>query len=204
MIVLGLTGSIAMGKSTITQMFADAGIPTTNADLIVHELLANDKKTIAEVAEQFSGVLVDEKIDRKALGAQVFGDSLAIRKLESILHPKVRAVEVATILREQKNGAWMVVLDIPLLFETGADARVDKVLVVSATPETQRERVMARPGMTEERFADILSRQMPDTEKRKRADYLVETDKGLEHSRVKVQLILDELKELAKTKKAPQ
>jgi dephospho-CoA kinase len=198
MMILGLTGSIAMGKSTITDMFAEAGIPTTNADSIVHDLLANDRSVIAQVTQHFPEAQAGEAIDRKKLGARVFGDLVAMRVLEGILHPKVRAVEVATVLREQKNGAWLVVLDIPLLFETGADARVDKVLVVTASPKVQRERVMARPGMTEERFADIASRQMPDAEKRKRADYLVETDKGLEHSRVKVQLILDELKELAK------
>lgn len=191
--VIGLTGSIAMGKSTTTRMFAEAGIPTTNADAIVHQLLAEDKKTIAEVAARFPSAAENGAINRKKLGALVFGNEPELKALEAILHPKVRATEVAFILREQAKGAKMVLLDIPLLYETGADARVDAVVVVTASPQVQRERVMAREGMTEERFQSILARQMPDAEKRKRADFLVETDKGLEHSRLKVHSIIDEL-----------
>lgn len=193
--VIGLTGSIAMGKSTVTQMFADEGIPTTNADAIVHHLLAEDKKAISEVAARFPTAVQNGVVDRKALGALVFGNDQELKALESILHPKVRAAEMAFIIREQNKGADMVVLDIPLLFETGADARVDAVVVVTAAPAVQRERVMARDGMTEEKFARILARQMPDAEKRKRADHIVETDKGLEHSRLRVHSIIDELRQ---------
>ena len=197
MLILGITGSIAMGKTTVAQMFADKGIPTTNADAIVHELLASDATTIAEIKAAFPSAIENGAVNRRLLGQQVFCNDVAVQQLEHILHPKVRATEIAFILREQKKGAWLVVLDIPLLFETGADARVDKVLVVTANPSMQRERVMARPNMTVEKFQQILARQMPDAEKRRRADFLVETDNGLERTRVKVHSIFDELKELA-------
>jgi dephospho-CoA kinase len=193
--VLGLTGSIAMGKSTITQMFADKGIPTTNADAIVHALLATDKKTIEEVRKHFPNAFENGSIHRKLLGAEVFGNVDAMKTLEQILHPRVRAAEMAFVLREQKNGAWLVVLDIPLLYETGADARVDKVLVVTAAAEEQQCRALARPDMTPEKLEHILARQMPDAEKRKRADFVVETDKGLDHSRLQVQHVLEQLKQ---------
>lgn len=192
--VIGLTGSIAMGKSTVTQMFADAGIPTTNADAIVHHLLAEDAKTITEVAARFPAAMENGAVSRKKLGALVFGDEAELKALEAILHPRVRAAEMAFILREQGKGADMVVLDIPLLYETGADARVDAVVVVTAAPEVQRARVLAREGMTEEKFARILARQLPDAQKRERADFLVHTDKGLEHSRRSVHSIIDELR----------
>lgn len=198
MIVLGLTGSIAMGKSTVTQMFADEGVPITNADTIVHKLLAEDKTVIDEVQANFPLAFDEGKIDRSKLGPLVFGNAEAMKVLESILHPRVRATEMAFVLRHQRNGEPFVVLDIPLLFETGADSRVDRVLVVTAPPEEQRARVLARPGMTEEKFRHILARQMPDAKKRERADYIIDTSKGMDDSRVQVKKILQELRQLDK------
>lgn len=193
MIILGLTGSIGMGKTTVTDQFADAGAATTNADAIVHDLLQNDTKVIAAVQEAFPGVVEDNTVNRRALGDAVFGDDARMKTLEAILHPRVRAVEVAFILRKQKEGERLVVLDIPLLYETGADARCDKVVVVTTTAEIQRQRVMGRDGMTEEKFHAILARQLPDEEKRHRADYVIDTGKGLEHSAAQVRAIMDEL-----------
>jgi dephospho-CoA kinase len=198
MIVLGLTGSIAMGKSTVTRMFADEGVPTTNADAIVHNLLAEDKAVIDEVRTHFPLAFDEGKIDRRKLGPLVFGNAEAMKKLEGILHPRVRAVEMAFVLRHQRGGEPVVVLDIPLLYETGADSRVDRVLVVTAPAEEQRARVLARPGMTEEKFHQILARQLPDAEKRSRAHYIIDTDKGMDHSRAEVKKILQELKRLDK------
>lgn len=196
MIILGLTGSIAMGKTTVTNQFAHAGAATTNADAIVHALLEKDAKVIAAVQEAFPQAVENGIVNRRALGDAVFADSAAMKTLENLLHPRVRAAEVAFVLKAQKEGKWLVVLDIPLLFETGADARCDKVVVVSASAEIQRERVMSRSGMTEEKFRAILARQMPDAEKRARADYIIETDNGLEHSAAQVRAIIDELQQL--------
>ncbi|MCH2546879.1 MAG: dephospho-CoA kinase [Alphaproteobacteria bacterium] len=196
MIILGLTGSIAMGKSTIANMFAEAGIPTTSADAIVHELFASDKKLIGEIKNHFPNAVINGTVDRKKLGHEVFGDEAALKKLETLVHPRVRASEIAFVLREQNKGVWMVVLDIPLLFETGADARVDKTVVVTAAQEVQRKRAMARDGMTEEKFLQILQRQLPDSEKRNRADYIIETDISLDHSRAQVLDIIEKFKPL--------
>lgn len=194
MIVLGLTGSIGMGKTTVTGQFADAGAATTNADAIVHALLEKDEKVIAAIGEQFPEAIDDGKVSRQKLGAAVFNDDIAIRKLEHILHPRVRAAEVSFVLKSQKEGKELVVLDIPLLYESGADARCDAVVVVTAPEDVQRERVMSRPHMTEEKFRAILSRQLPDAEKRTRADFIIETHKGLEHSAEAVQTVIAALK----------
>lgn len=194
MIVLGLTGSIGMGKTTVTGQFADAGAATTNADAIVHRLLAEDEKVIAAIKQQFPAAIEEGKVSRQKLGAAVFGDDAAIRTLEQILHPRVRAAEIAFVLKAQKEGKELVVLDIPLLYESGADSRCDAVVVVTAPEDVQRERVMSRPHMTEEKFHVILSRQMPDAEKRKRADFIIETHKGLEHSAEAVHIVIAALK----------
>lgn len=194
MIILGLTGSIGMGKSTVTAQFAEAGAATTNADTIVHGLLAEDKEVIARVGKAFPQAVENGIINRRILGNRVFGDDAAMQVLESILHPKVRAAEMAFILKAQQAGREVAVLDIPLLYETGADTRCDVVVVVTAPQAVQRERVLSRPGMTEAKFHDILARQLPDEEKRARADFVIETHKGLEHSAAKVREILHSLK----------
>lgn len=195
MIILGLTGSIAMGKTTVTNQFAAAGAATTNADAIVHHLLAEDASVIAAIAEAFPDAVTDKRVDRRALGNAVFGNDDALKKLEAILHPRVREAEVAFVLHAEAEGKWLVVLDIPLLYETGADSRCDKVVVVSASAEIQQQRVMQREGMTAEKFRNILARQMPDAEKRRRADFVIETDKGLEHSAAEVRRIMQQLEE---------
>lgn len=188
MIVLGLTGSIGMGKSTTAAMFRDAGIPVHDSDEAVHRLYAGVAAPLVEAA--FPGTVIDGVVDRNRLAAQVLGDREAIRRLEAIVHPLVRADAEAFLDRHRKAGARLVVLDIPLLFETNGRGRVDKVVVVSAPAETQRERVLARPGMTPEKFDAILSKQVPDAEKRDRADFVIDTGQGLDHARAAVAAIV--------------
>jgi dephospho-CoA kinase len=192
MIVLGLTGSIGTGKSTTAGMFRDLGVPVHDADAAVHDLYRTD--AVAPVAEHFPEALSDGVIDRKALSATLarFPDRFAT--LEAIIHPLVRAREKAFLDAERDRGSPLVLLDIPLLYETEGAARVDKVIVVTCDPEIQRQRVLARPGMTEEKFQLILSRQMPDADKRRRADFLVDTGKGLEAARKAVEEIIGRLK----------
>ncbi|GAA4171754.1 dephospho-CoA kinase [Shinella granuli] len=192
MIVLGLTGSIGTGKSTTAAMFRDLGVPVHDADATVHDLYRTD--AVTPVAEQFPEALRDGVIDRKALSAVLarFPDRFAA--LEAIIHPLVRAREKAFLDAERGRGSPLVLLDIPLLYETGGEARVDKVVVVTCDPDIQRQRVLARPGMTEEKFQLILSRQTPDAEKRKRADFLIDTGKGLEAARKAVEEIVGSLK----------
>jgi dephospho-CoA kinase len=181
MIVLGLTGSIGMGKSTTVAMFRDAGIPVHDSDEAVHRLYSGAAAPLVEAG--FPGTVVDGVVDRNRLAARVLGDREAIRRLEAIVHPLVRADAEAFLERCREAGAPIAVLDIPLLFETGGRARVDKVVVVSAPAQVQRERVLARPGMTLEKFEAILSKQVPDAEKRMRADFIVDTGQGLDHAR---------------------
>ena len=188
MIVLGLTGSIGTGKSTTSTMFRDLGVPVHDADATVHDLYG--KEAVGPVAARFPEVLKDGAIDRKALSAVLAGSPERFRELEEIVHPLVRARETAFLETARQAGAALVVLDVPLLFESGGEARVDKVVVVTCDPEIQRQRVLARPGMTEEKFALILSRQMPDAEKRRRADFLIDTGKGLEAARKQVEEII--------------
>ncbi|HEV7245548.1 MAG TPA: dephospho-CoA kinase [Shinella sp.] len=192
MIVLGLTGSIGTGKSTTAAMFRDLGVPVHDADATVHDLYRNE--AVAPVAAHFPQALKDGVIDRKALSAVLAQSPERFRELEAIIHPLVRARETAFLDAERQKGSALVLLDIPLLYETGGEARVDKVVVVTCDPETQRRRVLARPGMTEEKFALILSRQMPDAEKRRRADFLIHTDGGLEAARKQVEETVDTLK----------
>ena len=194
MIVLGLTGSIGTGKSTTAAMFRDLGVPVHDADATVHDLYRNE--AVAPVAALFPEALKEEGgIDRKVLSATLAQAPERFRDLEAIIHPQVRARETVFLETQRQNGSALVVLDIPLLYETGGESRVDKVAVVTCDAETQRRRVLSRPGMTAEKFALILSRQMPDVEKRKRADFIVHTDAGLEAARKQVEEVIETLKE---------
>jgi dephospho-CoA kinase len=190
MIVLGLTGSIGMGKSTAADMFRALGVPVHDADATVHALLADDRQVRAAIEARFPGVVTKDAVDRQALGAAVFGNPEARRDLEAILHPRVRRVLESFLRRHRVLGTSLVVLDIPLLFETGGESRADGVVVVSAPASMQRRRVMARPGMDDARFAGILASQMPDQEKRRRADFVVETGLGKAYTFAKLKRIV--------------
>jgi len=186
MILLGLTGSIGMGKSTTAAMFREAGVPVYDADAAVADLYARGGAAVGPVGEAFPGVVKDGAIDREALRQRVLGDPEALKRLNAIVHPLVGRDRGKFFEGAQAMGADMVVLDIPLLFETGGHANVDAVVVASAPPEMQRERVLARPGMTPERLDAILAQQTPDPEKRARAHFIVDTGRGLEHARLQV------------------
>ena len=188
MIVLGLTGSVAMGKSTTAGFFADEGVPVHDADSVVHRLYEGDAVPVVEAA--FPGTTAEGKIDRVKLGSRVMGDLAALRQLEAIVHPMVQDAERRILAEAEAKGAPVVVLDIPLLFETGGDSRVDAVVVATAPAEVQRARAMSRSGMTEQRLAAMLARQMPDSEKRLRADFLVDTSRGFDDARAQVRAIL--------------
>lgn len=188
MIVLGLTGSIGTGKSTTAGMFRDLGIPVHDADATVHDLYL--REAVAPVSASFPEALKDNVIDRKALSAVLSATPERFRELEAIIHPLVRAREQAFLEAQRQGGAALVVLDIPLLYETRGEVRVDKVVVVTCDAETQRARVLSRPGMTEEKFALILSRQLPDAEKRRRADFIIDTGRGLEEARKQVEEVI--------------
>jgi dephospho-CoA kinase len=178
MVVLGLTGSIGMGKSTAAAMLRRLGVPVHDSDAAVHRLLGRNGAAVAQVAAAFPGTEGPDGIDRAALGRRVFGDAAALRRLERILHPMVRAESARFLRRMAARRAKLVVLDIPLLFETGGEARCDAIVVVSAPPFLQRARVLRRPGMDAARLAAILAKQMPDGEKRRRADFVVPTGLG--------------------------
>ncbi|WP_417423000.1 dephospho-CoA kinase [Hoeflea sp.] len=184
MIVIGLTGSIGMGKSTTAEMFSDAGIPVISADEIVHELYRGEAVQPIEAA--FPGATVDGAVDREALSRTLLADPTGFKRLEAIIHPLVRAREQAFVDQARADGHAMVLVDIPLLYETGAENRVDVVVVVTCDADIQRQRVMARPGMTVEKFEAILARQVPDAEKRARADHIIDTGQGLEPARRQV------------------
>ncbi|HEY1073515.1 dephospho-CoA kinase [Brevundimonas sp.] len=190
MIVLGLTGSIGMGKSTTAQMFADAGALVWNADAAVHDLYAVGGAAVGPVGEAFPGVVVAGAVDRARLAEALGRDEDAFRRLERIVHPLVAQGRADDLAAAEARGVALAVLDIPLLFETGGDAAVDAVVVVTADPEVQSARVLARPGMTRERLDAILARQTPDAEKRRRADFLVDTGRGLEAARDQVRQIV--------------
>jgi dephospho-CoA kinase len=193
--VLGLTGSIGMGKSTTAAMFAEAGVPVHDADATVHRLYAG--AAVAPIAALFPNAVRDGVVDRAALGQHVLNDPAAMTRLEAVIHPLVRAEEERFLADARAQGHRLVVLDIPLLFETGAEARCDGVLVVTAPAEVQRARVLARPGMTAARFEAILARQLPDAEKRARADFVVDTSRGLADARAQVATVLARLKQSA-------
>lgn len=191
MIVLGLTGSIGMGKSTTAKMFAEAGVPVHDSDETVHRLYAGKAAPLVEAA--FPGTTKAGVVDRARLAEKVLGDPAALKKLEAIIHPLVRADADAFLARHRAAGAPLAVLDIPLLFETGGRDRVDKVVVVTAPAEVQRARVLERPGMSEEKFASILAKQVPDAEKRRQADFIVDTGQGFDAARAAVAAIVSDL-----------
>lgn len=177
--ILGLTGSIGMGKSTAARMLRRLCVPVHDADATVHRLLGKGGKAVAAVEAAFPGVVRDGAVDRAELGRQVFGDAAALRRLEAILHPLVRAAERDFLERHARRGTSLVVLDIPLLFETGGEDRCDRVAVVSAPAFLQVRRVLRRPGMTMARFKAIRAQQMPDADKRRRADFVIPTGLGM-------------------------
>ncbi len=191
MIVIGLTGSIGMGKSTTAKMFAKAGVPVHDSDAAVHRLYAGAAAPLIEQA--FPGTVREGTVDRPALAARVLGDPAALKRLETIVHPLVRADADAFLARCRDAGAPVAVMDIPLLFETGGRDRVDKVVVVTAPADVQRSRVLARPGMTAEKFEAILAKQVPDADKRRMADFVVDTGQGMDAARRQVRAILDAL-----------
>ena len=190
MIVLGLTGSIGMGKSTTTAMFANEGAAVWNADDAVHALYAPGGAAVLPVGEAFPGVIVDGAVDRGRLAEALGSDETAFRRLETIVHPLVAQGRMADLEAARAKGVTLAVLEIPLLFETGGDRAVDAVVVVTAPAEVQAKRVLSRPGMTRERFETILARQMPDTEKRRRADFVIDTSHGLDIARDRVREIV--------------
>ena len=190
MIILGLTGSIGMGKSTTAKLFAEAGVPVYDADANVHRIYEGEAVPSIEAA--FPGTTADGKVDRNRLSAKVVHDPAAIRKLEQIVHPMLHASRQKFLHDAEQSGAPVAVVDVPLLFETGGDSRVDAVVVVTTTPEIQRQRVLTRDNMTGERLDAILARQLPDAEKRRRADFVVDTSHGLDPVRVRIRDILVE------------
>jgi dephospho-CoA kinase len=187
-LILGLTGSIGMGKSTIAAMFAAEGVPVFDADAVVHRLQGPDGALLPAIEAAFPGTTHASGVDRIALGTQVFGDDIALARLEAIVHPAVGALRERFLA--DHAAAPLILFDIPLLFEKGGNGNVDTVVVVSAPPEIQRARVLRRPGMTPEKFADILARQTPDAEKRARSDFVIDTGGSLNASRVQVRRIL--------------
>jgi dephospho-CoA kinase len=190
MIVLGLTGSIGMGKTTTAKLFAEAGVPVYDADATVHKVYEGEAAPAIEAA--FPGTTVNGKVDRAKLSARVVQDPAAIRRLEQIVHPMLRTYHQKFLDEAERSGAPVAVVDVPLLFETGGEKRVDAVVVVTTSPENQRERILARGTMTDEALAAILARQMPDAEKRKRADFVVDTSHGLDPVRARIRDILAE------------
>jgi len=190
MLILGLTGSIGMGKSTTAKLFAEAGVPVYDADAAVHQLYEGEAAPLIEAA--FPGTTVGGKVDRVKLSARVVHDPAAMRRLEEIVHPMLGASRQKFFDEAEAAGAPLVVVDVPLLFETGGEKRVDAVVVVTTSPELQRERVLARGTMDEEKFNSIRARQLPDAEKRKRADFVVDTSHGLDPVRARIRDILVE------------
>jgi dephospho-CoA kinase len=187
-VVIGLTGSIGMGKSTTARFFAEAGVPVHDADAAVHRLYAGEAAPLVEAA--FPGVSTAAGVDRGELAKRVIGDPEALKRLEGIIHPLVRREEVRFLADAERSDAPVAVLDIPLLFETGAERRVDAVVVVTASPDMQRARTFSRPDMTEEKFQALLAKQMPDAEKRRCADFIVDTSQGFDFARQQVHAIL--------------
>ncbi len=190
-VVLGLTGSIGMGKSTTGKMFMDEGIPVHDADAAVHRLYTGVAAPLIEA--RFPGTVIEGTVDRARLAEAVMGKPEAFKALEEIVHPLVRQDADDFVAGHRENATPIVVLDMPLLFETGGEDRVDRIVVVTASAEEQRRRVLARPGMTEEKFAAILARQVPDAEKRRRADFIIDTGEGMEPARQAVRAVIREL-----------
>jgi dephospho-CoA kinase len=190
MIILGLTGSIGMGKSTTAKLFAEAGVPVYDADATVHMIYEGEAVLAVEAA--FPGTTSGGKVDRAKLSAQVVHDPDAMRRLEQIVHPMLRRYHQKFLEDAERAGAPVAVMDVPLLFETGGEKRVDAVVVVTTAPEVQRERILARGNMAAETLDAILARQLPDAEKRRRADFVVDTSHGLDPVRARIRDILDE------------
>ncbi|MGB9059975.1 MAG: dephospho-CoA kinase [Pseudolabrys sp.] len=199
MFILGLTGSLGMGKSATAKMFAEEGVPVHDADAAVHRLYEAEATPLIEAA--FPGTTVGGKVDRDKLGHRVLGDSVAVKTLEGIVHPLVRKAEKRFLAEAERRGAGVAVLDIPLLFETGGDKRCDAVVVVSAPAAVQRARTFERPGMTEQKFTAILASQMPDADKRARADFVVDTSKGFDAARTQVRDILARIATMPKRRR---
>ena len=191
MIVIGLTGSIGMGKTTTAKLFAAEGIPVLDSDAVVHDLYSAEAVPMIEAT--FPGTTISGTVDRLELGNILRENPANFSKLEAIVHPLVRERQEAFLRKAREENQNFAVLDIPLLFETGAETRVDKIVVVSCAPEIQRQRVLSRPGMTEEKFEMILARQMPDAEKRRRADFIIDSGNGVEAARDQVREILQRL-----------
>jgi len=190
MIILGLTGSIGMGKSTTAKLFAEAGVPVYDADAAVHRLYEGE--AAAAIEEAFPGTIVEGKVDRARLSSRVVHDPAAMKRLEGIVHPMLGASRQRFLDDAERSGARVAVVDVPLLYETGGEKRVDAVVVVTTTPEVQRERILARENMSSEKLDAILARQLPDPEKRARADFIVDTSHGLDPVRARIRDILDQ------------
>ena len=199
MFILGLTGSLGMGKSVTARFFAEQGVPVHDADAVVHRLYEGAAAAAIEAA--FPGTTAGGKVDRDKLTARVLRDGAALKRLEAIVHPLVQEAERRLLAEAESRGEKVAVLDIPLLFETGGEKRVDAVVVVSAPPEVQRARVLERPGMTVEKLEAILAKQMPDDEKRRRADFIVDTSRGFEAARAEVRAILDAVATMPKRRR---
>ena len=199
MFVIGLTGSIGMGKSTTARFFAEAGVPVHDADAIVHRLYEGEAAPAIEAA--FPGTTAGGKVDRGKLAERVLGDKAALRQLESIVHPLVREAEVRFLAEAEHKGVPVAVLDIPLLFETGGQERVDTVVTVSAPAEVQRTRLLQRAGMTEEKLEALIANQLPDAEKRRYADFIVDSSQGFEVARTQVEEILRQVAKMPKQRK---
>ncbi len=190
MIVLGLTGSIGMGKSTTAKLFAEAGVPVYDADAAVHRIYEGEAAPAIEAA--FPGTTADGKVDRNRLSEKVVHDPAAMKRLEQVVHPMLGASRQKFLEEAEQSGAPVAVVDVPLLFETGGEKRVDAVVVVTTTPKIQRQRILARDNMTGKKLEAILARQLPDAEKRKRADFVVDTSHGLDSVRARIRDILDQ------------
>lgn len=199
MFIIGLTGSLGMGKSTTARLFAEAGVPVHDADAVVHRLY--DGEAAAAIEAAFPGTTNANRVDRNRLAARVLNDEAALKRLEAIVHPLVQAAEQRLLEEAAARGEKVAVLDIPLLFETGGDQRVDAVVVVSAPAAVQLARVLERPGMTLDKLESILAKQMPDAEKRRRADFVVDTSRGLETARAQVRAILDTVATMPKRRR---
>ncbi|HET7681970.1 MAG TPA: dephospho-CoA kinase [Xanthobacteraceae bacterium] len=199
MFVIGLTGSIGMGKSTTARFFAEAGVPVHDADATVH--LLYDGAAAPAIEAAFPGTTAGGKVDRVKLAERVLGDKAALRQLESIVHPLVREAEVRFLAEAERKGAPVALLDIPLLFETGGQERVDAVVTVSAPAAVQRARLLERAGLTEEKLEALIANQLPDAEKRRRADFIVDSSQGFEAARAQVQEILRQVAKMPKRRK---
>jgi dephospho-CoA kinase len=199
MFVLGLTGSLGMGKSTTARFFAEEGVPVHDADAVVHRLY--DGEAAAAIEAAFPGTTTAGKVDRETLAARVLGDNEALKRLEAIVHPLVQEAERRLLAEAQARGETVAVLDIPLLFETGGEERVDAVVVVSAPADVQRSRALERPGMTVDKLDALLAKQMPDEEKRRRADFVVDTSRGFAAARAEVRAILDAVATMPKRRR---